>query len=243
MVSIEVIVLFAFFSSLPNELLWFIFMMVDLSVAVLLFKFFKRDGLYMLIVGNIILANIQVVKLVELFGFTATLGNILYGSIFFATDILSEIYGKKEARRGVILGFASLLMMTLYMQFALYIKPIEEASAVQNALQTIFGIMPRIALGSLTAYLISQFHDVWAFHFWKKITSGKHLWLRNNLSTMVSQFIDSFVFVFIAFWGVFDFSIWWQVLWTTYIFKWIVAAIDTPFIYLAKWLWEKEVKA
>lgn len=126
MVSIEVIVLFAFFSSLPNELLWFIFMMVDLSVAVVLFKFFKRDGLYMLIVGNIILANIQVVKLVELFGFTATLGNILYGSIFFATDILSEIYGKKEARRGVILGFASLLMMTLYMQFALYIKPIEE---------------------------------------------------------------------------------------------------------------------
>lgn len=228
-------------SSLPNEVLWLAFMLIDLTVAVLVFWKFKKQGLYMLIVANIILANIQVVKLVNLFGFIATLGNILYGSIFFATDILGEIYGKKEGRKGVILGFFAMLMMTVYMQLALLIKPagFEEAEAIHNSLETIFSLMPRVALGSLTAYLISQLHDVWAFHFWKTVTKGKYLWLRNNLSTLASQFIDTAIFVFIAFWGVFELSTWWELVFTTYLFKLVVALIDTPFIYFARWLWKK----
>ncbi|MDK2950495.1 MAG: queuosine precursor transporter [Kosmotogales bacterium] len=229
-------------NSLPNELLWFIFMVIDMSLAVLLFKFFKKQGLYLLIAVNIILANIQVVKVVELFGLSATLGNILYGSIFFSTDILSDIYGKKEAKKGVLIGFISLLLMTLYMQLSLYIKPanFEEAQVIQNSLESIFSLIPRIALGSIVAYFISQYTDVFIFHLVKSKTGEKKLWLRNNVSTMISQFIDSIIFVFIAFWGLYTMDVWWEILITTYLFKWIVAAVDTPFIYMAKRMIEKE---
>ncbi len=229
-------------NSLSNELLWFIFMIIDMSLAVLLFKFFRKQGLYLLIAVNIILANIQVVKVVELFGLSATLGNILYGSIFFSTDILSDIYGKKEAKKGVLIGFISLLLMTLYMQLSLYIKPanFEEAQVIQNSLESIFSLIPRIALGSIIAYFISQYTDVFIFHLVKSKTGEKKLWLRNNVSTMISQFIDSIIFVFIAFWGLYTMDVWWEILITTYLFKWIVAAVDTPFIYMAKRMIEKE---
>ncbi|MCF8309137.1 MAG: queuosine precursor transporter, partial [Bacteroidales bacterium] len=87
---------------------------------------------------------------------------------------------------------------------------------------------------SLSAYLVSQRHDVWAYHYWrKKFTSSKSIWIRNNLSTMVSQFLDSLVFTSIAFIGVYPPEILLEILLTTYFLKWIVAAADTPFIYLA----------
>lgn len=225
---------------MSNELLWILFMVLDLSVALVVFKLFKKNGLYALIVANIILCNIQVTKNVELFGLTATLGNILYGSIFFATDILSEVYGKKEAKKGVLLGFVSLILMTVYMQIALQFNP-APSDLVSEHMQAIFGFMPRIAIGSMAAYILSQYHDVWAFHFWKKKTGGKHLWLRNNLSTMVSQAIDSLIFCLIAFLGVYETGIWFEILLTTYIFKFIVAVFDTPFIYIGRRLAKSEI--
>jgi len=94
--------------------------------------------------------------------------------------------------------------------------------------------MPRIAFASLVAYVASQNHDVWAYHFWKRKTNGRFLWLRNNASTMVSQLIDSVVFCVIAFWGAFPFAVFLQILATTYLFKWLVALFDTPFIYLGR---------
>ena len=98
----------------------------------------------------------------------------------------------------------------------------------------IFGFMPRVVLASMAAYLVSQWHDVWAFNFWKKKTGGRFLWLRNNLSTLVSQLLDSVIFCVIAFVGVFESGVWVQILVTTYVFKVIVAVLDTPFIYLAR---------
>jgi uncharacterized integral membrane protein (TIGR00697 family) len=102
---------------------------------------------------------------------------------------------------------------------------------------TIFSLMPRIALASLAAYGVSQLHDIWAYDFWRrKYPSARAIWLRNNLSTMVSQLIDSVVFTLIAFYGVFPSEILIEIVGTTYVLKWIVAAADTPFIYLArKW--------
>ncbi len=220
---------------MPNEILWFLFLLLDLSVAVFIFRFFGKEGIYALIALSIIVCNIQVTKLVNLFGFTATLGNVLYGSIFFSTDILSEFYGKREARKGVTLGFIVLILTVIYMQLALRFTPAKE-DFIQPSLQKIFSFLPRIAGGSLLAYLASQYHDVWAFHFWKRLTRGRLLWLRNNLSTMVSQFIDSLLFCFIAFWGIYSLEVWWDILLTTYFLKWIVALLDTPFIYLARHL-------
>jgi len=216
-----------------NNLLWVGFILADLSLSILVYRFFGKFGLYALIVASIITANIQVLKTVQLFGLVATLGNILYGSIFLATDILSEVYGKKAARRGVWLGFIGMILMTLWMQIGLKFIP-DVSDFAQDALSTIFGLMPRVAAGSMVAYLISQHHDVFAFHFWKNRTRGKFLWLRNNASTMVSQAIDSIIFCAIALWGLFDIKTWLQILATTYFLKWFVAAIDTPFIYLAR---------
>ena len=187
---------------------------------------------------SVIVANIQVIQTIKLFGLASTLGNIVYATSFLVTDILSENYGKEEAGKAVWTGFFSLISMTLLMNLALFFKPLEgdEFSFITHeASSTIFKLMPRIAVASLTAYLLSQRHDVWAFHMWKRRFKKKsQLWLRNNLSTMVSQLIDSLVFVAIAFYGVFEIKVLFEIFITTYFLKWIVAAADTPFVYWAR---------
>lgn len=203
------------------------------------FRLWGRMGLFIWIPISVIIANIQVTKTVVLFGLEATLGNIVYATSFLATDILSECYGKKDATKAVAIGFFSLVTMTLLMNAALLFQP-APSDFVQESLVTIFAIMPRIALGSLIAYVASQFHDIHAFAYWKKrFPGGRSLWFRNNASTMVSQFIDTVLFTLIAFLGVFEWNILWQIMVTTYVLKWIVASLDTPFIYLArKWYQE-----
>ncbi len=223
---------------MPNELLWLMFLLLDLSSVVLFYRLFGKSGLYAVIVMSSIICNIQVVKLVNVFGFVATLGNIVYASNFLATDILSEIYGKRDARKGVWMGFGTLIVATIWMQMALLFKPAPEDFADPH-LRAIFTLMPRITFASLTAYLLSQFHDVWAYHFWKEKTHGKHLWLRNNASTMVSQAIDTLVFTTIAFLGVVDLKTFGSIVLTTYFLKWLVAIFDTAFIYMAKFIGER----
>lgn len=222
-----------------NETLWIIFALVDLCMVLVVYRMFGRVGLFGLMVFNLLLCNIQVLKTVELFGLTTTLGNVLYASVFLATDLLSEFYGKKEARKGVLLGFVALVMMVAYMQIALYFKPAPDDFA-QPHLAALFGFLPRIALASMVAYLISQMHDVWAFHAIKERTGSKLLWLRNNASTMVSQLLDSVIFCIIAFWGMFPIEVFWEIMLSTYIIKVAVAALDTPFIYLAKRIFPKD---
>ncbi len=223
---------------MSNELWWFVFLIFDFSLSLLAIYFFGKKALYVIIATDIIVCNIQVIKIVHLFGFTATLGNILYGSIFLATDLLSEIYGKKDARRGVWLGFFALIFMTISMQIALQFTP-HPSDFSHESLQTIFGFIPRVALASILAYLISQNHDIWAFHFWKDKTQGKFLWLRNNASTWISQAIDSVIFVFIAFYGVFEFPVLLSILFTTYGIKILVAILDTPIVYVGRWVMKK----
>lgn len=122
------------------------------------------------------------------------------------------------------------------MQICLLFKPLGgDAMAINNsqALDVIFGFLPRITFASVLAYSLSQLHDVWAYDKWRK-KMPKHLWIRNNLSTLTSQLIDNVIFTFVAFYGVFEFNIIIEIFITTYIMKFIVAALDTPFIYLAK---------
>jgi queuosine precursor transporter len=218
---------------MSNELLWLLFLIADFTMALIAIYFFGKKGLFVIIAADIIVCNIQVMKTIDIFGFTATLGNIVYGSIFLATDLLSEVFGKKDARRGVWLGFFALIFMTISMQFALLFHS-APSDFSHDAFQTIFGFIPRITLASIIAYLVSQHHDVWAFHFWKDKTAGKHLWLRNNASTWISQAIDSVLFVFIAFYGVFEMNVLWSILFTTYFVKLLVALMDTPVVYIGR---------
>lgn len=222
-----------------NELLWAGMLLANFGAVLLAYRLYGRLGLYIWIPISVIVANIQVIKAVNLFGLDATLGNVVYATSFLVTDILAENYGRKDATRAVGIGFFALLAMTGLMSLALRFIP-SEADFAQESLTTIFGFMPRIAAASLIAYLVSQYHDIWAFFFWKqRRPTTRFLWLRNNASTMVSQLLDTAIFTTIAFWGVFEGNVFWQIFWSTYLLKWIVAALDTPFVYLAKWLKDK----
>ncbi|TYB31769.1 MAG: queuosine precursor transporter [Candidatus Mcinerneyibacterium aminivorans] len=218
---------------MPNELLWILYILLDFIISLIIFKLFKKEGLFIIITINIILCNIQVIKFIKMFGITTTLGNLLYGGIFWATDMLSEIYGKKEAKKGVFIGFVTLFTMTIIMYGATLFKP-ASIDTMHPHIEAIFTFLPRIAFASLIAYLASQLHDVWGFLFLKEKTKGKHLWLRNNVSTITSQAIDSVVFTVIAFYGIVPVSDFIQILVTTYVFKLIVAVFDTPFLYLGR---------
>ncbi len=214
-----------------NELLWVILLLVNFSLVLAAYRLWGKTGLYVWTGFAIVLANIQVLKTIELFGVVATLGNVLFGSLFLVTDILTEKYGKAAAKKAVWIGFFSMFAGTFIMWLSIHFVP-HSSDFAQSSLEMIFGILPRIGIASITAYLISSLHDIWAYALWKE--KWHKTWLSNNLSTMVSQLIDSVVFCFIAFWGLFPVEVFWQILITTYLIKWVVAVADTPFIYLAK---------
>lgn len=216
---------------MTNEVLWGFLLLLNFGCIIIFWAIWGRTGLFAWIAIAGITANLQVSKTIEILGLTATLGNIVYAGTFLATDILSERYGKDAARRGVWIGFFSLLAFTALMQLALFFEP-APSDMMQVHLLGLFGLLPRIVLASLVAYLVSQRHDIWAYQFWKARFPGP-LWLRNNLSTIISQLIDSVVFTLIAFWGVFSPRILAEIVVTTYVIKAVVAIADTPFLYLA----------
>ena len=166
-------------------------------------------------------------KIVNIFGLTPAATVVGYSLTFICTDCISELYGKKRANQVVAAG---LLCQVLAM--GLYVLAIAMPSASfwenQEAFETVMGSSIRVTLGSLVAYSASQFHDIWAFHFWRRVTSGRHLWLRNNLSTMTSQLIDTVIFITIAFLGVFPIG---SVIFGQYVVKLGIAVIDTPIVY------------
>jgi len=224
-----------------NELYWLVMLVLNFLLIMVALRLWGKTGLYIWVPISVILANIQVTKNVMLFGLEATLGNIVYATGFLATDILSELYGKRESAKAVAIGFFSLLSMTIIMQVALLFEP-AVSDIAHPSLSLVFGLMPRIALGSLIAYVISNLHDIWAFDFWKRKKPGRNtLWLRNNLSTFVSQLIDTLVFTLIAFYGVYPSSVLLQIMISTYLLKWVVAMLDTPFMYLAR-NWSEQQK-
>ncbi|MGD9761642.1 MAG: queuosine precursor transporter, partial [Candidatus Izemoplasmatales bacterium] len=219
---------------MSNELLWVIFALVNFTLFLLVYKVFGKLGIFIWIVLATILANIQVTKMIYLFGLDATLGNIMYGTIFLATDVLNELFGKKEAKKAVFVGFFVMVITVIIMTLAINFIPHPDDFA-QDSLQLIFGYMPRILLASLSAFIVSQLIDVYVFDKIRtKLPENKYLWIRNNLSTMLAQGIDTLIFVPIAFLGVVSNEVLLGLIVSTYIIKVIVAAMDTPFIYLIK---------
>jgi uncharacterized integral membrane protein (TIGR00697 family) len=222
-----------------NELLWFLMLLLDFGALLLLYRFLGKTGVFVWIPIATILANIQVLKIVQLFGFTATLGNIAYASLFLATDILSENHGRKDANLAVLVGFLSMLLTILIMSLAVSFQP-DSSDFAHSSLKVIFGFLPRVLIASLCAYLISQFYDVASYHFLKRVKPGtKWLWLRNNLSTLVAQLLDTVIFTTIAFYAVFEWPVFVSIVGTTYVLKALTALLDTPGIYLAKHWFQK----
>ena len=223
-----------------QEILWLVTLLADLFCTILLYRLFGKTGLQVAIAFSILLANLQGPKLTIIFGLQTSLGVIFYASIFFATDVLSENYGKKAAQNAVQMGFIVSIIMILMMSLALLYQPstqlgtAEISKEIHNAFATIINFTPRFLIGSLLAYYISQRFDVWAFHYIKQQTCEKHLWLRNNLSTMSSQIIDTTIYSLVAWWGIVDLKTAIQLGLVKYLFKIIISIIDTFFIYWAK---------
>jgi len=233
--------------------LWFgaIFMLVHFSLFLLSYRFFGRVGIYAWIGMATVLANIQVVKTIDIHAFgmiiAITLGNTMYGTIYLASDLLNEKYGEKAAKKAVWFGFFTLITTTIIMQMALLFNPLNEEFPlqVQGAMETLFGLMPRIALASLCAYFVSQFLDVKIYSTLKRLCPAPNqLWIRNNGSTAVSQLVDTFIFCTIAFAGApgYDNDLWLSIFLSTYVIKFIVSLCSTPFLYAARSFTFKEEK-
>ena len=230
--------------SLSQESLWLITVVYDLGLALLLYRFFGKYGLYVAVVLGIVLGNLQGGKVSELVIFGSTykvsMGAILYSCIYFATDVLNEKYGRAEANRAVMLGFFANIAVMITLVISVQFKPSNitgSALEVHNAISTLAFYSPAFVIGSLTAYLISQTFDVWFFNWLKEKTNGSKLWLRNNLSTIASQLLDTMIYqiTWVVATGM-DWSTALALALTKYAFKVIIAIVDTIFIYwVRKW--------
>jgi len=189
----------------------------------------------------LIVANIIAVKLVAIGGWVVPAGVIAYPLTFLFTDVIAELYGRKIASRVIWVGFGVSILMVILV-FGGRLLPPASIWTDQSAYESILAMLPRITLASMIAYLVSQHHDVFAFHFWRQKTKGRFLWLRNNASTMVSQALDTGIFITIAFWGVYSTEILLNMLRTQYIIKLAIAACDTPFCYMLVGLLRERVK-
>ena len=200
----------------------------------------KTNILYGVFVGSLIAANLIGLKVANFGIFEASVGILLFPILFLVTDVIEEVYGKQKTRELVLVGFIVLLIVLIVTVIAVLLPAADRSMVSQEEYTKIFGTTIRIFIASITAFLISQLHDVWAFNFWKEKTKGKYLWLRNNLSTIVSTFIDTTLFMFIAFYGIASqFTV--EYIFTLIIPYWLIkvlfALFDTPFCYLGvRWL-------
>jgi len=171
------------------------------------------------------------------FRFELSVGILPYPITFLITDIISEIYGRKKANQVVIAGIFASFFSMLIIIVANYTPAIEN-SPINNVLFTkVFGLSPIAVLASMLAYLFAQFIDIRIFHFWKRKTNGKHLWLRNNFSTFSSQFIDTFTVVtLLCSFGVLPWTLFKSLLISGFLFKIIIALLDTPILYFIVYL-------
>ncbi len=217
----------------------------------------RADLVYMLLsgifLGALVLTNVIAGRfftvdfpLIGVLGLSS--GVIAYPITFLATDLISEIFGRDRATLLVKVGFAVSVFATLIVWIAGKMAIDPNSPVDYQSFNIVFGLLPGIVFGSMIAYLCAQYIDVQLFEFWRNLTDGKHLWLRNNASTIVSQLVDTVMVVTIALviWPKMDgntdttaitFSTWQGYVVGQYLFKAAIAALDTPFFYLlTKWL-------
>lgn len=218
---------------MSNELLFLIVMLLDLGLVLLAFRL-GRPFLYAVMIGNIMFTNMVSSKIVNIFGFDGTIGNVFYASIFLATDLLSEHHGKKYATQAVWLGFFGLMLIILFGPLIKMFMATDYSSTQAAALDVIFGQTERIAVASIIAYVIANNFDIWWYaKIHQRFSTVQNLYVRNIGSTIVSQFLDNSVFVILAFAGAVPNRALWQIWVAGYAIKVIVAIGDTPFMYLS----------
>lgn len=204
------------------------------------FRLEKEEKVHILLglfVMAVIIANMMGAKITSIFGISMSVGIFVFPLTFLITDIIEEVYGREKTKIFVLTAFFALLLVLLFTAFFVWLPPAERF--VHNeGYTTVFSLSLRMTIASIIAFLISQFHDIWAFNFWKQKTKGKYMWLRNNLSTLVSQFLDTTIFMFLAFYHMtpkFTAAYVFTLIIPYWLLKVFMAAADTPFCYLGVW--------
>ena len=200
---------------------------------VLVEKYLGKEGLYVWISIATIIANIIVCKTIEIAGITTTLGNIMFASNYLATDILSEKYGSKYAYKAINTALVSTLVFLGVTQFSLLFTP-ASTDIAQDAMKTLFSINLRVSIASLSMFYISNKFDIYLFDKLRKKYPNK-LWLRNNVSTIISNCAENYLFAILAFIGLYDFVTVLTIATTGSLIEVVVALLDTPFLYLSKY--------
>ena len=220
-----------------NELLLAMSLVVIFGSALLAYRFYGTKGLYALSALATVMANIEVLIVIQAFGMAVT---------FLITDILSENEGKQAANRAVFIGVAASLFFLVISQSWLLYQPAESDWA-SPAFQTLFSNTPRMQFSSLAVYALSQIFDVWLYHKWWNLTETKtgdkrkFLWLRNNGSTLVSQLVNTVVFNLLAFWGTYDAPTLFSIIAAGYVIYIFTSLLDTPVVYIAR-KWKEQGK-
>ncbi|GGZ73754.1 queuosine precursor transporter [Algibacter mikhailovii] len=182
----------------------------------------------------------------EIFGsklFEISVGILPYPITFLITDLISEIYGKKRANDVVVTGIFASLFSLLIIKMGTVVPATPWSYVSNETFQIVFGNSMIAVFASMLTYLFAQFIDIQIYHFWKRLTQGKHLWLRNNFSTWFSQFVDTFTIVFLlCSFGIIDWANFKGLLISGFIFKVLIAVIDTPFLYLGVYLFRRRFK-
>ena len=227
-----------------NELLLIGSVVMIYSVVLISYRLFGKSGLFAMTSIATILANVEVLMLVDAFGINQTLGNVMFASTFLITDILSENEGKKSASKAVWIGVFTSIVMLMFTQYWMLYTPSSEDWA-RDAISQIFSTTPRLVLASFTGYVISQRLDVWLYHAWWGFTEKKcgdkkrFLWIRNNFSTLISQVVNTVIFTLIAFGGWYETKTMLTVMLSSYIVYVFTSILDTPCVYIARKMKEK----
>lgn len=222
-----------------NEVLLLGSIVVIYSTVVLLYKYFGVTGLFCWTAIATILANIEVLRVVDAFSIEQTLGNILFASTFLVTDILSEKEGETVAKRAVTMGIITSIVFILISQSWLLYTP-SDSDWAGESFQVIFSNTPRLIAASLIVYAICQRLDVWLYHKWWAFTTkvcGKEtrfLWVRNNCSTLISQAVNTVLYNVAAFAGIYDVQTLISICVGGYVVFIITSIADTPALYIAR---------
>ena len=203
-----------------------------------------KDRFYIILLGifiaSLVTCNLIANKFVTVnLGFKVFIvsaGILPYPLTFLVTDLISEIYGQKKANLVVFSGFVASIFVLSFLWLGAQFNSIPNSIVNDFTYNTVFQNAWRLITASMVAYLFAQFIDVRVFHFWKKLTNGKHLWLRNNGSTIASQLIDTTLVIFILFVGVWDTNQILSAIIDGWIFKMLIALLDTPIIYVVIYL-------
>ncbi len=227
-----------------NELLLAGSVVLIYGTVLLAYRLFGKTGLFAMTVLATVFANIEVLLLIDGFGMEQTLGNVLFAATYLITDILSENESERDAKKAVRLGVFSSVVMLIFTQYWLLYTPSPSDWAGEH-IRALFSTTPRLLLASFLGYVVSQRFDVWLYHrFWSfttKKSGDRHrfLWLRNNAATMLSQIVNTILFNLAAFAGWYDSRTLLSIMVSSYVIYVVTSLLDTPFIYLGRWMKEK----